>query len=92
MTTAKQPAASSASASSKSTLGVLVAAALDAVAAEDVLALRGEADVAHDRNAGADEQLDLGGHRPAALELDRVRHPLLHEAGRRRERLLRLAW
>ncbi len=70
-------------------LGGLVAAPLDAVAAEHVLALRGEADVPHDGNAGADEQLDLGDHRLAALELDRVRHALLHEAGRRRERLLR---
>ncbi len=65
-----------------------VAAALHAVAAEVVLGLRREADVRHHRDAGVGEQLDLRHHRQAALELDRVRVGLLHEADRRVEGLL----
>jgi hypothetical protein len=52
MTTAKQPAASSAKASSMS-LSAPGPATLHLVPAEHVLALRGEADVTHDGDAGA---------------------------------------
>ena len=58
-----------------------VAAALDPVAAEGVLALRGEADVGHHRDAALAEAGDLRGHLDAALELHAVGEALLHEAG-----------
>ena len=61
----------------------MVAAALNPVAAEAVLALRGEAEVRHHRDAGADERAHLLGDGGAALELDRVRAGLLHEPDRR---------
>ena len=57
-----------------------VAAALHAVAAEAVLALRGEADVGHHRDAAAGAAARSGGHLGAALELDGVGAGLLHEA------------
>ena len=57
-----------------------VAAALDAVAAEGVLALRGEADVGHHRDAALAEPGDLRRHLDAALELHAVGEALLHEA------------
>ncbi len=60
-------------------VGRLVAAALHAVAAEDVDRLRGQADVGHHRDAGADQRLDLGGDPLAALELDRLGAAVLHE-------------
>ena len=57
-----------------------VAAALDPVAPERVLALGGEADVGHDRDAASGQQLDLGRHLAASLELDAVGTAFLHEA------------
>ena len=57
--------------------------------AHDELGLRGEPDVAHDRHAGRDEQLDLRRDAAAALELDRVGADRLQEAHGGRERLLR---
>ena len=60
-----------------------VATALDAVAAEGVLALRREPDVRHHRHSTLAEQLDLRHHLAAALELDRVCPALLHEPDRR---------
>ena len=44
--------------------------------------------MAHDGDAGAHEEFDLGHHRGPALELDGVGQTLLHEAGRGREGLL----
>ncbi len=58
----------------------VVAAALDAVAAQGVFALRREADVRHDRNAGLDHGPDGFGVELAALDLDGVREALLEEA------------
>ena len=75
-------------ASASSCCGAL-AAALDDVAAEPVLALRGEADVRHHRDAGADDAADLLGAALAALELDRVRAGLLHEPDRGVQRVVR---
>src|SRR3546814_12837992 len=49
------------------------ATALDAIAAQGVLALRGEADVCHHRDAALDELGDHRRHLGAALELDAVR-------------------
>ena len=60
-------------------LGV-VTAALDAIAAESVLTLRGEADVRHHRDAGVDDRLHLVGDLATAFELDGVRVTFLHEA------------
>ena len=65
-TTANAPASSTAWASSSSCCDA-VAAALDDVPAEAVLALRGEADVRHHRDAGAHDALDLLGAALAAL-------------------------
>ena len=66
-----------------------VAAALDAVPAERVLALRGEPEVRHHRDAGPDERLDLRREPRPALQLDGVRAALLHEPEGGGERLLR---
>ena len=44
-----------------------------------MLALRGEPEVGHDRDAGAGERVDLRGEPGPALELDGVRAALLHE-------------
>ena len=77
-TTANAPASATARASAR-TSSRLVAAALHPVAADGVLALRGEADVGHHRDAGAGDRLDLRGDAAAALELDGVRAALLHE-------------
>ncbi len=52
----------------------LVAAALDDVAAQTVLALGGEADVGHDRDAGTHDPVDLVGAPHTALALHRM-HP-----------------
>ena len=56
-----------------------VAAPLDEVTAEAVLALRGEADVRHDGDARIHDAPDLLGAAPSALELHRVGAGLLHE-------------
>jgi flavin-dependent dehydrogenase len=48
-------------------------------AAELVVALRGQADVAHHRDAGGDQPLDELGVDRTALELDRVAAALLHQ-------------
>ena len=85
-TTAKAPASATAWASASTCFGV-VAAALDPVAAELVLALRGEADVAHHRDAGVGDLADLVGDADAALELHRVAAALLHEPDGGRQRL-----
>ena len=58
-----------------------VAAALDPVTAEGVLALRREPDVGHHRDAALAEPGDLRGHLDAALELHAVGEALLHEPG-----------
>ena len=55
-----------------------VAAALHP-AAHHELALRGQADVAHDRHSGGHEQLDLRRDPHAALELHRVGAALLRK-------------
>ena len=68
-------------------LGAL-AAALDDVAAQLVLALRREPDVRHHRDAGRHDAADLLGAAHAALELDRVGAGLLHEAERGVQRLV----
>ena len=73
-TTAKAPASASASASAMHP-SAGVAAALHPVAAQGVLALRGEADVRHHRDAGAVDRGDLRRERAAALELHRVAPP-----------------
>ena len=65
----------------------LVATALHAVATQRVDRLRGQPDVGHDGDAGGDEGLDLRRDALAALELDRLRAALLHEARRRLQRL-----
>ncbi len=54
--------------------------ALDAEAAEGVLALRGETDVAEDGDAGGGDAADRGRHLAAALELDALHAALLDEA------------
>ena len=54
-----------------------------------MLGLRREADVRHDGNAAAREQLDLRHHGSAALQLHGVGAGLLHEADRGVEGLLR---
>lgn len=54
--------------------------ALDAEAAEGVLALRGEADVAEDGDAGGGDSANGGGHFAAALELDALDAAFLDEA------------
>ena len=87
-TTANAPASSTAWASSSSGCA-RVAAALDDVAAEAVLALRGEPDVGHHRDAGAHDALDLLRAADAAFQLHRVAAGLLHEPDRRVERLAR---
>jgi len=56
-----------------------VAPSLDAVPTERVLALRGEADVAEDRDARFGDLAHLVAHLAAALELDRVGEAFLHE-------------
>ena len=68
MTIAKHPASLEGDGVVDRALGG-VAAPLDPITAQNVLALEGEADVAHDRDAGAYEKFDLGDHRLAALEL-----------------------
>jgi hypothetical protein len=68
-TTANAPAACSASASSTSLLAG-VAAALDAEPAQRVLALRGEPEVGHHRDARTGQRLDLRdepGRRPSSF-------------------------
>jgi len=57
--------------------------------AENVHALRGEAEVAHDRDAGLSQSPDLRQHPAAALELDGLRTAFFqvpHGAGQRRLR------
>src|SRR5664280_3271221 len=56
-----------------------VSTSLNAITAEDVLALGGETDVSHDRDTGPYQKLDLGDHGTSTFELDRVRQALLHE-------------
>ena len=65
-----------------------VAAALDPEPAERVLALRGEPEVGHHRDAGARQRLDLRREPRPALELDGVRPALLHEPEGGGQRLL----
>ena len=74
MTTANAPASWTARASAMIAVAA-VAAALDAVAAEGVLGLRGEADVGHHRDAALDALLDDRRHLGAALELDGSARP-----------------
>ena len=69
-------------------LGGVLPAALHAVAAEGVLALRGEAEVRHHRDAGVDDGPDAVGVVRAALELDRVGAAALHELDGGRDGLL----
>ena len=57
----------------------VVAATLDDVASEAVLALRREADVCHHRDTRSNDTFDLLGAANTALELDRLRSGLLHE-------------
>ena len=68
-------------------LGALGGPALRAVAAERRRGLGREADVAHDRHAGAHDRPRALGHRASALELDRVAAGLLDEAMRGGDRL-----
>lgn len=63
--------------------------ALDAEAAEGVLALWGESDVAEDRDAGSGDFANGGRHFAAALELDALDAALLDEADGGFEGLLR---
>ena len=72
MTKAKQPAAASALAASSSARGGVGALALHPEAAHGQHRLRGEAEMAHDRDLGPDDRLDHRQAGPAALELDRV--------------------
>ena len=65
------------------------AAALDDVAAEAVLALRGEADVPHHRDAGLHDAADLLLAAHTAFQLHRVRTGLLHEPDGGVQRFLR---
>ena len=62
--------------------------ALGSVAAEHRRRLRREADVAHDRDPGADDRAHAGEHRPSALELHGVGARLLDEADRVPQRVL----
>ena len=71
-TTAKAPASSHGVRIGEQLVGAFVTATLDDVAAETVLALRGEPDVRHHRDAGTDDPLDLLGAAHAALALHRV--------------------
>jgi len=84
-TTANAPARSRARVGQQFLPGV--AAALDpAHAAQHVDALRGQPEMAHHRDAGPGQRLDLGQHAAAALQLDRLRASLLqvpHRAGQR---------
>lgn len=63
--------------------------ALDAESAEGVLALRVEADVADDGDAGAGDALDGGGHFGAAFELDALDPAFFDHADGGFEALLR---
>ena len=87
MSTQNAPASASATASSINRCGV-IAAALDPVAAEGVLALRGEADVRHDRDAGLDHGADGVGVEFSAFDLDGVGQALLQEPHAGGDRLL----
>ena len=80
-TTANAPASSTAWASATS-CSTPVAAALDDVAAQAVLALRREADVRHHRDARGHDAADLLGAANPALELHGVGVRLFHEAER----------
>ena len=69
--------------------GLVAGLALDAdLAAHPVLGLRGPADVAHGRDAGADEGLDDAGGADAALDLDGLGAAVLEEPARVLERLV----
>ncbi len=57
-------------------------------AAESVNALRGKAEMAHDRDASIDEGADLPDYRVAASELDRVGAAFLKVPDGVRQRLL----
>ena len=61
--------------------GVARGAPLDLVAAHGVHGLRGEADVAHHRDAGVDEALDDLRRALSALQLDGAAAGLLHDPG-----------
>ena len=56
-----------------------LAPALHSIAAEEVDRLRGESEVADDRNAGCCQCLDLWKNEGSALELHSVRAAVLHE-------------
>ncbi len=81
-TSAKQPASSSLSASSRTRRAASAVGALDAVSAERADGLRREAEVPHDGDARLDDRADRARALAAALELHGV-HPAVREEAAR---------